>query len=155
MLVQEGREAGKFTSNSAGRRVLVTGSRTWRRPGSVHRALDVLLGRWGNLTVVHGQCPTGADAYAARWAWENEALGVLQEPFPADWKRWGAGAGPLRNALMVRSGPDLALVFANPCHRRSLGCPSGEHPSHGTADCVRRIREAGVPVRFAPQGLLW
>ena len=43
-------------------RVLVTGSRSWQDQASVWSALDALACRGQQVTVVHGDCPQGADA---------------------------------------------------------------------------------------------
>ena len=53
--------------------------------------------------------------------------------YPADWKKYGYKAGPLRNTQMLVEGkPTLVIAF-----------PGGS----GTADMVRQARQAGVEVR--------
>ncbi|GAB6842405.1 putative Rossmann-fold nucleotide-binding protein [Methylorubrum rhodinum] len=80
-------------------------------------------------TVIHGGA-RGADEGAAQWA-ESEGLRVLS--FPADWKKHGKSAGPIRNARMLREGkPVVVLAF-----------PGGR----GTADMIRQAEAAGIPVR--------
>lgn len=136
--------------------VLVTGSRTWDDRQAV---ADALLDAWHDavqtvspevhFTVVHGDCPSGADAIAKQWAIDN---GVFHHGFPANWSgpctpacpdtphrktnRHGEYcplAGHYRNQLMVDMGVDLVLAF----HRDN---------SRGTADCIRRAKAAGIPV---------
>ncbi len=71
----------------------------------------------------------GADALAKRWA---QLHGCPFTEFPADWDRHGEAAGPIRNQQMLDEGrPMLVVAF-----------PGGK----GTADMVRRAREAGVEV---------
>ena len=85
--------------------------------------------------VIHGAAH-GADMIADHYA-ALYGLAVLE--YPAVWLRHGRAAGPIRNALMLREGkPDLAHAFVS----------SGPHGlmSRGTADMVRRLDEAGVPV---------
>lgn len=137
--------------------VLVTGSRTW----DDHQAIaDALLNAWHDATqtvseevrfiVVHGDCPTGADAIAKQWALDN---GLIHQPHPADWSApcpddclptphrktspkhgdYCPLAGHRRNQLMVDYSADLVLAF----HRNN---------SRGTADCIRRAKKAGIPV---------
>ena len=67
-------------------RVLVTGSREYRR-SEVLRELSLLAMEHGreNLVIVHGAHRSGADALARLAA---RALGIREEPHPADWKRW-------------------------------------------------------------------
>ncbi len=58
--------------------------------------------------LVHGGCPRGADRIAdilgRRW-------GGQVETHPADWDRYGRGAGMRRNADMVAAGADRVLGF--------------------------------------------
>ena len=46
-------------------RVLVSGSRSWQDQDDVWSALDALASRGEPVTVVHGDCPQGADALAS------------------------------------------------------------------------------------------
>lgn len=108
-------------------RVLVTGSRDWRDPQPI---LDALL-EARPTAVLHGD-QRGADRIADRLACE---LGLAVLPYPADFRRLGPRAGPLRNHRMLKHGhPHLVLAFPLP-------------GSRGTWHMVRIAREAGVPVR--------
>lgn len=108
-------------------RIIVTGGRNYTDRATIGR---VLAGyRDQAPTLIHGACRTGVDEWAdflARYVLEWRV-----EPYPADW-RLGRRAGPLRNQAMVDSGADLVIAF-----------PGGR----GTADCVRRAKAAGIPVR--------
>jgi len=78
--------------------------------------------------IIHGGA-RGADNLAQLWADEE---GYCCLVFPADWKRLGNAAGPIRNQEMIDEGkPDLAIAF-----------PGGR----GTADMVKRARNAGIEV---------
>lgn len=117
-------------------RLLVTGSRNHRDESLIRAALTLAGRKLGRDTVlVHGAAP-GADSIAAR-IWRRWALPT--EPHPADWTGpHGRGAGHARNAKMVALGADLCLAFPL-------------DGSRGTWDCVRRARDAGIPVLpFAP-----
>ena len=129
-------------------RVLVTGSRGWRDTHAVRSALEEVVdpARRDRFVVVHGDCPSGADRHARLWA---ESAGVPHEPHPADWSQ-GRGAGPARNQQMVDLGADVCLAFLAPCTRDR--CRPEPHWSHGTADCVRRARAAGIPVVEIEEG---
>lgn len=110
-------------------RVLVTGSRTWDWPDVIEDALTDLYVTFGDtLTVVHGDCPAGADAIADFWCFERK---VKVERHPADWSL-GRSAGYLRNAEMVESRPDRCLAFI---HKRSRGA------SH----CADLAEYCGIP----------
>lgn len=120
----------------SGLRVLVTGSRQWTDRQAVDGALlecwhEALQVGAAGITVVHGACPTGADAMAAAWAFRH---GVEAEGWVAEWASLGRAAGPLRNERMVRAGAQVCLAF-----------PLGR--SSGTWDCARRAELAGIEVR--------
>ena len=111
-------------------RILVTGSRDWADREKVWSALNEAA-TFGAM-VVHGDCPTGADALAQAWTECQPDVNV--ERFPADWAKHGKAAGPIRNQEMVDFGADLCLAF-----------PLGA--SRGTRDCMRRAEAAGIPVK--------
>ena len=115
-------------------RILVTGSREWGDAQELRFALIRAATPYlPAAVVVHGACPTGADAMAAEWAAD---MGVPTEPHPADWDRLGKAAGPARNAEMVALGADLCLAF----FKEGSG-------NRGTSDCAEKALAAGIPVR--------
>ena len=114
-------------------RVLVTGGRDYHNINDarvIYATLDAIHGENEITALIHGDAH-GADRLAAAWAYDNK---VDEEAYPADWARYGKAAGPIRNQSMVDAKPDLVVAFPG---RR------------GTADCVRRAKLAGIPVRFA------
>lgn len=119
-------------------RILVTGSRDWPDSEAVDTAIQNAIGsKWGPHTVVHGACPTGADAQADHWALYR---GLAVERHPADWKTHGKRAGFLRNAEMVALGADVCLAFIR----------NGSKGATHTADLADK---AGIPVRrFTQEG---
>lgn len=122
-------------------RILVTGSRNWTNEARILTAL--IAATEGPSIIVHGGCPDGADAIVAQLA--NEA-GFPTEVHPADWKRYGRSAGPVRNGDMVRLGADICLAFIAPCTYRR--CRTAEpHPSHGTSLTANMAEKAGIPTR--------
>ena len=85
-------------------RILVTGSRDWEGPwaeGRIHAVLRALENLYNTVTVnlvdqfiiVHGGCPTGADAIADRWA---RRRWYEPEVHDADWAHLGKSAGFIR-----------------------------------------------------------
>lgn len=106
-------------------RVLVCGSRTWDDLGLLVKRLEQLP---PDTTIIHGGA-SGADRIAGRYARER---GLLEERYPADWKRYGKAAGPLRNLAMLDSGPDLVLAF-------------WDGRSKGTAHTIRESERRGIP----------
>lgn len=118
-------------------KVLVCGGRDYSDREVVYAHLDGLLAKvveaGDRLTVIHGHA-RGADELADDWAREKIAsyVRVSIHGFRADWTKHGRAAGPIRNQRMLDEGkPDLVVAF-----------PGGK----GTADMVRRAREAGVEV---------
>ncbi|MGW6535198.1 DUF2493 domain-containing protein [Streptomyces sp. NPDC055051] len=92
--------------------ILVTGSRDWPDARTVEqeifRALYEAKTPHREALLIHGACPTGADAHADRYA---TSTGMNVRRFPADWERHGKRAGYLRNADMVALVPDVCLAF--------------------------------------------
>lgn len=118
-------------------RVLVCGSRTWDHPHIIEAFVVGLntLTWWesGEFVLIHGDAK-GADQAAAATV-ENESIATI-EAYPADWDTHGKAAGPIRNQQMLDEGkPDLVLAFVDK--------PLAD--SRGTADMVRRAKQAGVP----------
>ena len=113
------------------KRILITGSRSWRDKSIIHSAINKHTDGLNpeNVTIVHGDCPTGADRIADEYAREQ---GFNVESHPADWSQ-GRKAGPLRNKKMITLGADICLGF-----------PSGD--SRGTRGCLRMAHEAGIPL---------
>ncbi|QNN99542.1 DprA-like DNA processing chain A [Streptomyces phage TieDye] len=115
-------------------RVLVTGSRDWPDISAVFEALSLLYEDGVPFILVHGACPTGADAMAQEWADEMNRMGysVEVEDHPADWngprKR---GAGFARNAEMVKLGADRCLAFIH-------------NESNGATHCSELAEKAGI-----------
>jgi hypothetical protein len=120
-------------------RILVTGSRDWPDRDVVREALVDAIGGTHPVTLVVGDCPTGADRAATDvwryWASVHPDWYLPAEVYRADWRTEGKVAGPNRNQRMVDAGVDVCLAFPL-------------DGSRGTWDCVRRARAAGIPVRL-------
>lgn len=115
-------------------RVLVTGSRDWNDELAIVGALQDIAAEHpadGELILVHGACPTGADAIANNWAVK---YGCLIEAHPAAWWKYGRIAGPRRNTEMVEAGADVCLAFIR-------------NGSRGATHCADTAERAGIPVR--------
>jgi len=81
-----------------------------------------------DITIIQGGAK-GADFLARVWA---KYVRINSEEYPANWKKHGKGAGPIRNQKMLDEGkPDVVIAF-----------PGGT----GTADMVERARKAKVKV---------
>lgn len=120
-------------------RVICTGSRNWMGiygDGRIYQVLNIVLALADvlgeKLTIIHGDCPTGADQVVDRWARRREGDGVTVETLPADWRTLGKRAGPVRNKAMVDRGADMCIGFVR-----------GD--ARGTRITLAMAAEAGIP----------
>jgi len=132
-------------------RILVTGSRDWTDEYAISTAIHeawVGAGFPAQVTIVHGACPTGADAIATRVA---TRAGFAVEKHPANWSAGRAG-GPARNKAMVELGADITLAFIGPCTSPRCKVRTA-HNSHGATGCAKLAEAAGIPTnRTYPTG---
>lgn len=133
----------------------VTGSSTWVRKATVWLPLNQMLRHHGRLLVRNGKAKRGVDRFVGEWSARFPDHLVLEDPHPADWDLHGKAAGFLRNQEMVDLGMGALMAWALPCRKNSRWCPPGEHPTHGTADCVKKARAAKIPIYFSPEGMSW
>lgn len=112
------------------RRVLIAGSRGWKDHQAIVDAIVNELFIDADLTIVHGACGDGADFIADRVA---ARAGMRIERHPAEWRKYGRAAGPIRNHAMAKLGADVmhAFILDN---------------SRGTSNCIREARKAGIRV---------
>lgn len=115
-------------------RIIVAGSRDLN-PDSYDVIKTTLQRELGNtdpakITIVHGAA-RGADQLAAQAA---RQLGMRVEGHRADWDTHGKAAGPIRNQQMLDSGAQRLIAFVDK--------PLDQ--SRGTADMIRRARNAGM-----------
>lgn len=119
---------------STPRKILVCGSRDYTNGAVIARALDDVCADLDDPVIIHGDA-RGVDRVAGHIARER---GWWVWPCPADWNRADHAAGPIRNQRMLDvAQPDLVVAFP------ATG-------SRGTADMMRRAKEAGVRVRCFP-----
>ena len=126
-------------------RLLVTGSRGWTDRRIIFNALHWGWSSFGPGTVlVHGGA-SGADSLCRR-VWKE--AGLPDEVHTPQWRPHGVFnpvAGFDRNARMVALGADRAFYFGLSCSDEK--CRRQEpHLTHGTEDCVQRIKDAGIPL---------
>ncbi len=115
-------------------RLLVFGSRDWPFPGMVNDRLDNFyidgpaIGPDLFKLITGGA--RGVDTMAEEWARDMYVWSVV---YPADWHKYGKGAGPIRNQHM--------LDMENPTHY--LGFILNN--SRGSMDMLSRLQGAKVP----------
>lgn len=110
-------------------RILVCGGRDFSDRSLVFHILDLEALEHDIHAVIQGGA-SGADKLAREWCYQRQSIRMWN--FPADWKKHGKAAGPIRNQQMLDEGKPTK-VFAFPGGR-------------GTADMIRRAKAAGVPV---------
>lgn len=117
-------------------RVIITGSRDWEgrlAEFEIHSVLDKLEKMAEKLrsplVIVHGGCPTGADAIVDRWATRRDYEPEVHE---VNWKTGGKAAGMFRNTHMVNLGAAMCIGFIR-------------NGSPGTLDCLNKALAAGIP----------
>lgn len=129
-------------------RILITGSRKTGNRHIIHGALS----RWteaalpSEVTFVHGDCPTGADAIAdgllRQWGFADSIERHPAQNHPTqNFGPW-PGAGPRRNAYMVGLGAYLCIAFPDRKVEGSMG--------KGTRGCIELCIQAGIPLRVFP-----
>lgn len=99
----------------------------------------LLAENWGNdiEEIVSGHCE-GADMLGEKWAKEHELSCKI---FPAEWKRYGKKAGPMRNKQMVDYidgfSKKAVVAFTSP-------------NSVGTRNTIALAKRKGIPVIEVP-----
>jgi hypothetical protein len=116
-------------------KVIITGGRNWEGYLAADKIINVLEGLHHlsstldqDLQIVHGDCPTGADAIADRWCRRRD---IFVHPVPAQWSTYGRAAGPVRNQEMADMGADMCVAFLMP-------------DSRGTRDMIVKAEAAGI-----------
>lgn len=134
--------------------LLVCGSRAW----TDHARVATELASYSPLEwdLMHGACPTGADALADEVALERGwCPGVTLHRRPADWTL-GPRAGPLRNEVMAEElgraaaeGRRVEAFAFGALAKPDAARPGTTRPT-GTGDMVARLRRRGLRVRWVP-----
>lgn len=107
--------------------ILICGDRHWNDFKTIESYLSSLP---KDSVIVEGGC-RGADAISGYLA-RKRGMTVFEEK--AEWFKYGAAAGPIRNQLMLdKHKPALVVAFHNDI----------EH-SKGTKDMLNRAQKAGV-----------
>ena len=112
------------------KKVLVSGSRSFTDYKLLKDRLEYYTFELYDFAIITGGCPKGADALAAKFAFQERYLYL---PIEADWDKHGKKAGPIRNQEIVNFC-SVAVFFWD-----------GRSP--GTADCLDRMKRTGKPYR--------
>jgi len=109
-------------------RFLICGGRKFNDSALVTKVVDWVIESIGVPECIISGGAKGADALGHVY---GNKYGIPVTVYKADWKRYGRGAGPIRNGQMLVEGvPDLVIAFPG---------------AFGTADMVQRAVREGVP----------
>lgn len=109
-------------------KLLVCGGRNYNDHEHVFKVLNAFHEKYWISVVVTGAA-SGADYLAGKWATEN---GISLIEYPANWKKNGKAAGPIRNQeMLTKEKPNAVIAF-----------PGGS----GTNDMIGRAQKAGIDV---------
>lgn len=115
------------------KRVVIAGCRDYNNYGEAKTYIDFCLSnvKEENEIIIVSGCASGADAIGERYAEEN---GFEVEKYPADWQRYGRGAGPRRNRQMAEIS-DYVICF-------------WDGKSKGTKSMIEFAHKYGKPVKI-------
>ena len=111
-------------------KVILAGSRDYTNYAQLCAFADQVLAGTEDIEIVSGGA-RGTDAMGERYARERR---YKLKVFPAEWKKWGAAAGPIRNAQMADYADALIAFW--------------DGRSSGTRDMIRRAEEKGLRVEI-------
>lgn len=93
------------------------------------QALDRAIAESGfEITEVVSGCATGVDHLGEMWA---RSRWIPIKEFPADWKRLGRKAGPIRNRQMALYADAAVFLW--------------DGQSRGTKNCIQEVEGLGKP----------
>ena len=90
------------------KRIVIGGYRNFNNYEIFKNFVDLCVGQETGITILSGHCK-GTDLMAERYAKEK---GFALEIYPADWKKYGKAAGPIRNRQMVENA-DTVIAFVS------------------------------------------
>ena len=89
-------------------RIVIGGYRNFNNYEIFKDFVDLCIRDKSEITILSGHCK-GTDLMAERYAKEK---GLVLEIYPADWKKYGKAAGPIRNKQMVENA-DTVIAFVS------------------------------------------
>ena len=109
-------------------KTIIAGSRDMTPTLEDVRTLNKFL---ASISEVVSGTARGADTFGENWA---KAHKIPLKKFPAEWKKYGRAAGPIRNKQMVEYSDQLiAFIYPN---------------SRGTANMINQAKKLGLKVHI-------
>lgn len=114
--------------------IIVCGDRHWDDEAMIRDVLERIIGKEHIKLVVDGAAK-GADSLAHKVA---KAMGLATHRVRAEWQKYGAAAGPIRNRRMLNEqSPDLVIAFHDDLSS-----------SKGTKDMLKAASKAHVETKL-------
>ena len=117
-----------------GYRVIVAGGRDFTDEEYLNASLNEIKNEYVEIEIVSGHA-NGADKLAEEYA---RRLGLALKVFPADWRKYGKAAGPIRNREMlsyIMEGSPVVVAF-------------WDGQSKGTKNMIDQAKREGVECRI-------
>jgi hypothetical protein len=108
--------------------LIIAGGRDFNNYETMCRELEEYENQ--DVTIISG-CVRGADRLGERWAQDH---GKAIREFPANWRKHGKAAGPIRNAEMADNA-DRGVVF-------------WDGKSRGTKNMIDNANRAGLQIKI-------
>ena len=121
-----------FNKNLPAKKVVIAGCRDYNNYIEAKEFIDFCISelRKKNEIVIVSGGASGADAIGERYAQEN---GFRLEKYPADWKKYGRAAGPIRNRQMAEI-TDFVICF-------------WDNKSRGTKSMIEYAKKQNKPIK--------
>ena len=121
-------------------RVIVCGGRDFQDKEKCFESLDVILAGNPHIEIVSGHAK-GADSFGEEYAKKH---GISVKVFRPDWKRYGRGAGPIRNKEMLEyAAEEEPMIIA-----------FWDGKSKGTKNMINQAIKAGANVKIIKETLI-
>ena len=119
--------------------ILITGDRNWTDYDFILEVLSRFKDK--SVLLIHGDC-RGADKLAGKAARE---LKFEVDSHPAEWDKYGRGAGPIRNTEMVKQA---AKLESEGLEVYVLAFHDNIETSRGTPHCINQSKNHGLNVEL-------
>ena len=112
-------------------RILICGDRNWKNKKIIYSSIKKIRNNMYNIECIIEGKAKGADIIGKEVAIFNK---ILFYEYPAEWIKYGIGAGMIRNQQMIDEGkPNLVLAFHNNIEN-----------SKGTKDMIQRAKKNNI-----------
>jgi len=89
-------------------KLVIAGSRVFNNLEKVKEIIEIAVSAMEKpVTTVLCGCAQGVDIAGAEWASER---GIKVDYYPADWKKFGKAAGPIRNKKMAIDSDEVLVI---------------------------------------------